>query len=455
MFNSKKIYGFILFFGDIAVFYASLYLALLIRYKNFFNKNIWDTHIIPFLLVHTVWILIFYINGFYDLKSFASKRAVFEKVVKSMAIAGIFAILIFYLVPDFKITPKTNLLLDILFVSALLILWRRIFFLFAASSSKTKILFYGMPKELPDIVNYLKKHTHLGIFPAAIVVWKNENKTAFKDNIKIYDFDSPFKEIIKNENINIIVAFEKFIKSGTASKKLYDILPTGITVVDFSEFYEAVMEKIPVYAINENWFFKNIEANKKANEILKRFFDLMFTIIIGILTLPIIIFASILTKITRGEIFYFQKRVGKNGKIFNVIKFGSMVLNAERNGAEWAKRDDPRITKFGKFLRKTRIDELPQLLNVFKGDMSFVGPRPERPEFVEELEKIIPHYSMRHLVKPGLSGWAQIKFTYGSSVLDAMQKLQYDLYYIKNRSIILDIAISLKTLAIIAKREGI
>jgi len=155
-----------------------------------------------------------------------------------------------------------------------------------------------------------------------------------------------------------------------------------------------------------------------------------------------------------GPIFYRQKRVGKNGKIFEIAKFRSMFKDAEKNGAQWANEKDERITGMGKILRKTRIDELPQLWNVLKGEMSFIGPRPERPEFVEELQKQIPHYVMRHLVKPGLSGWAQIKFPYGASVEDAMEKLQYDLYYIKNRSFVLDLAITARTIAAVLSREG-
>jgi len=168
--------------------------------------------------------------------------------------------------------------------------------------------------------------------------------------------------------------------------------------------------------------------------------------------LPIVALAIKLN--SAGPIFYRQRRIGKNGKEFEIAKFRSMVCDAEKNGAVWASCNDNRVTFVGKILRKTRIDELPQIWNVLKGELSFIGPRPERPEFVKELVEKIPYYQMRHLVKPGLSGWAQINFPYGASVEDALQKLQYDLFYVKNRSIVLEISIMLKTIMTLLKREG-
>lgn len=388
---------------------------------------------------------------------------IFEKIGKSMGMAGIFAILIFYLIPSFKITPKTNLLLDIVIVAVLLYLWRRSFFLFAVNSSKIKILFYGFSKETADIINYIKYNPQIGYETTAVSFEKSSEKDAdeirdlaVEKKIKIFDLKNDLNEIIKDNNISVIVFLENVINKNFAVKNLYKILPLRVAIYNFHYFYENIMEKVPVSIINEHWFLESFsEPAKRTSEALKRIFDVFFSLFLGVITSFIMISAAVIIKITRGEVFYFQKRVGKNGEIFNLVKFGSMVINAEKDGAMWSKKNDPRITKFGKFIRGARIDELPQLWNILKGDMSFIGPRPERPEFVDELEQKIPHYLMRHLIKPGLSGWAQIKFPYGSSVDDAVQKLQYDLYYVKNRSFLFDIAISLKTLAIIVKREGI
>jgi len=241
-----------------------------------------------------------------------------------------------------------------------------------------------------------------------------------------------------------------------AVRRFYEALPLGVSIVDFPAFYETTMEKIPVSVINESWFLVNlVEINKQIFEFSKRIFDVVFSIILGMPTVVLLPFIAGLVKIgSAGPIFYRQKRVGKNGKIIEIVKFRSMFKDAEKDGAQWAQTNDPRMTKIGKIIRKTRLDELPQLWNVFRGDMSFIGPRPERPEFIAELQKQIPHYAMRHLVKPGLSGWAQIKFPYGASVEDSMEKLQYDLYYIKNRSLVLDGAIALKTLATMMRHSG-
>ena len=445
LFKKKTETAILLLIGDLVIFYIGLFFTLILRYSGDFGISVLAKHSAPFFYVHILWLTIFYINGMYEIRLFAARKNAFEKVGKSMFVAGILAIVIFYLIPSFKITPKTNLLLDIIIVFTLLVVWRRIFWFVSLKTAKIKILFYGMSKEVDDFAKFIKNNPQTGYETAFVI----ENPNSRDEEDKLYD-------IIKNKNIQTVVFLDDAIKNKFSLKKLYGILPLGVNISNFPEFYETIMEKIPVSLINEHWFLANInESNKKLNEFFKRFFDVFFSIFLGILTLIITIPVAITVKITRGEAFYLQKRVGKNSEVFNVIKFGSMFLNAEKNGAEWAKKNDPRITKLGGFLRKTRIDELPQLWNVLKGEMSFIGPRPERPEFVLQLEKKIPHYAIRHLIKPGLSGWAQIKFPYGASVEDAIQKLQYDLYYIKNRSLFFDIAISLKTFAIIARREGI
>ena len=460
--TSNKNYVFTLLLGDLVFFYLGLFFALVIRYGNMFNEEVWRIHNLPFLFVHILWILIFYINGLYDLNSFTSRRAAFEKIGKSMAAAIIPAILIFYLVPSFKITPKTNLFLDIIIVSMLLLAFRRAFFLYAANSAKIKILFYGISGETITLFNYIKNNPQIGYEISAVSFSSvGKENSAFQEfcavnNIKIYDTNDDLIKIVKECGIYTIVALDAMVKEKSAAKKLYKVLLFNISVISFPAFYENIMEKIPVSLINENWFLENLnEPKKKAKEFFKRLFDIIFAVLLGIILLPLVIFIAASVKITRGEIFYLQKRTGKNGLVFNLIKFGSMVLDAEKYGAKWAKYDDPRITKLGKFLRKTRIDELPQLWNILKGEMSFVGPRPERPEFVRELSKTIPFYEMRTLVKPGLSGWAQIKLPHGGVGEEGVQKLQYDLYYIKNRTLLFDLAIALKTIAIIVKREGV
>jgi exopolysaccharide biosynthesis polyprenyl glycosylphosphotransferase len=191
--------------------------------------------------------------------------------------------------------------------------------------------------------------------------------------------------------------------------------------------------------------------------MLKRLFDITASLILLVLASPILIVAALAVKLTSpGDIFYRQERVGQFGKAFNVVKFRSMVADAEKDGkAQWAKSGDPRVTPVGRILRASRIDEIPQIYNVLTGDMSFVGPRPERPVFVEELAAEIPYYRERHIVKPGITGWAQLNYPYGASVMDARHKLEYDLYYIKNYSLFLDLLILIQTVRVVVWQDGV
>lgn len=416
-----------LLLGDILLFYASLFAALLARYASIPSLKLWTPHFLPFSIIYILWIIVFYIVGLYDIekKIFASGSA----VIKAMAAGGIIAILFFYLIPYFGIAPKTNLIIDIFIACFLIWLWRKLFFEFLIRTAKIKIFLLDGMEEMTDFAEFINKRPHLG-----------------------------YETVNEIFNANIIVVSEQAKQKPEIIKSLYSKIRSGenITILDFDKFYESVTGKIPVFLISKAWFLENLmELNKQAFEKFKRIADIILAIILSVPFIIIFPLAAIAIKInSKGPIIYKQKRVGKNGKIFEIIKFRSMVADAEKNGAQWAQKKDKRVTLSGNILRKTRIDELPQIWNVFKGDLSFIGPRPERPEFVKKLAEKIPHYSMRNLVKPGLSGWAQVNFPYGASVEDAIEKLQYDLYYIKNRSLALEISIALKTIMTILSREG-
>ena len=232
----------------------------------------------------------------------------------------------------------------------------------------------------------------------------------------------------------------------------------GQMIVDVRIFCEHMVHRLPVAQISSEWLLteEGFSLNTRGSlRRVKRALDLSAALALLVCTSPIMLLAAIAIRMeSPGPIIYSQRRVGLFGQIFTVLKFRSMRTDAEKNGAVWAMKSDPRVTKVGRFIRKTRIDELPQLWNVLKGEMSLIGPRPERPEFVEELEKQIPFYSLRHAVKPGVTGWAQVCYPYGSSVDDARRKLEYDLYYAKNMSILLDIRIILKTIGVILFPKG-
>ncbi|MFW2439329.1 MAG: sugar transferase [Arenicellales bacterium] len=260
-----------------------------------------------------------------------------------------------------------------------------------------------------------------------------------------------------NQITGVIVATEKTFTEKEVST-LMDFRASGASLHEFTAFYEQFQFKVPVLHLKHGWFMQGGGFDLLRNAVglkLKRVIDILLAIILMVVLMPVFIITACLIVIdTWGPVFYSQARTGLNDKEFNVHKFRSMVVDAEREGAKWAENDDPRITRVGKFIRTARIDELPQLWNVLKGEMSFIGPRPERPEFIQQLEKEIPYYDLRHLVMPGITGWAQVMYPYGASVEDAREKLQYDLFYIKNFSLLLDFVILMKTLRIVLRREG-
>jgi exopolysaccharide biosynthesis polyprenyl glycosylphosphotransferase len=222
--------------------------------------------------------------------------------------------------------------------------------------------------------------------------------------------------------------------------------------------YERVTDRVPVRFIQDRWLLLEQGFSLYSKEVvrkLKRTMDILIALLLLIPLWPLMLVAVMLIKKdSPGPAIFKQTRVGEGKKEFTLYKFRSMVQNAETNGAMWAQKDDPRITQLGHWLRTTRIDELPQLINVLKGDMSLVGPRPERPEFVHDLEQVIPYYYIRHTVKPGITGWAQIMYPYGSTQEDALNKLEYELFYIKNMSLLLDVKILCRTIGVMVFGEG-
>ncbi|PJE57934.1 MAG: polyprenyl glycosylphosphotransferase, partial [Candidatus Portnoybacteria bacterium CG10_big_fil_rev_8_21_14_0_10_36_7] len=308
---------------------------------------------------------------------------------------------------------------------------------------RTNTLFIGNSIEAQEIIAKIQSNPQLG-YNAKLQISTKQINNAIE-----------LAAIINEHQIKVIVVADDPHANQKLAKILFQCLPFQINIYDLPVFYEKITGKIPINAINQMWFLENlVESEYGSYETIKRFLDIIlatsFSIILLILS-PII---TVLVKLSsKGPIFYSQTRIGKNEKPFKLTKYRSMIHNAETNKPQWTTQGDSRVTTIGKFLRRTFLDELPQLFSIIKGEMSFVGPRPERPEFVEQLEKTIPFYQMRHIVKPGLTGWAQISYRYGSSVEDSTEKLKYDLYYIKNRSIALDIGIVLKTIKLIFKER--
>lgn len=453
--TTHRMRNLVLAFGDLAIFYVTLALVLLIRYGGAGFEQNWALHQFPFSIVFLLWIVIFFVAGLYEIEMMIGSSGMRERLTRTMVVAGTVAVILFYIIPAFGITPKTNLVMHVILSTLLLLLWRALHGIILARSKKIKTLFFGSSPEVEKLIEHLQSQPQLNYEPTSMVV-STQNGQQNPSLIPTHSFDHDLPNRILHQKINLVVAARDIRHQKDLIKMLYNILPLGVAFIDFPTFYGRITGKVPVSLISEVWFLENLgETEKRVFEVTKRGFDILASIFLGLAALILFPFIAFLIKFeSRGPVFFKQVRVGKNGTTFELVKFRSMIENAERGQAVWAKENDERVTRTGKFLRKTRLDELPQLWNVFRGDMSLIGPRPERPEFVDELKEKIPYYMMRLLVSPGLSGWAQIKFPYGASVEDALEKLQYDLYYVKHRSLGLDVSIALKTIATLVSQRG-
>jgi sugar transferase (PEP-CTERM system associated) len=278
------------------------------------------------------------------------------------------------------------------------------------------------------------------------------------DQRKVLKPSGRLLDTIREHRINEIIVAVRQRRGGVLPiRELLDCKLIGVRVLDLSSFFERTQGQIRVDSLRASWLIYGDGFRQGwARTFVKRCFDLVVSAILLVLALPVMILTGLLILIEDGApIFYRQERVGLGGRVFRVIKFRSMRRDAEKDGTpRWASSNDDRTTRVGRVIRKLRIDELPQLFNVFTGDMSLVGPRPERPFFVDQLSQEIPFYSVRHCVKPGVTGWAQVRYQYGSSVDDAIQKLQYDLYYVKNHTLVLDILVLFETVRVVLTGEG-
>src|SRR6266850_2044161 len=278
------------------------------------------------------------------------------------------------------------------------------------------------------------------------------------DKSKLLGDCKALRAIVEEHRVDEIVVGVRDRRNGHLSmSELLECKLEGISIVDLPTFFERESGHVQLKSLNPSWMIYSRGFGRSGwQQILKRAFDVWVSGAMLIATLPVMLFATLVIWLETGRpILYRQKRVGECGEVFEMLKFRSMRADAEKDGvARWAKENDDRVTRVGKFLRLTRIDELPQLFNVLRGDMSFVGPRPERPPFVSELSRKVPFYASRHSVKPGITGWAQVRYPYGASVDDAVQKLQFDLYYVKNHSLFLDLVILFQTAQVVLFGHG-
>ena len=395
----------------------------------------------------------FYYNELYDLSASSGSMDQVLRIEQSLGAASLLLGLLYFLFPNLLLS-RGVFVIGLILVTILVVLSRR--FLEGAwqlGSPIQRVVILGTGALALELAREVTLRQDLGMKLEGFV----SGAVLQADNERIFGFPilgsaTEMEAITKRSAISrIIVALEN-CRGVLPAKELVTLRVQGVRVDDAASVLSALTGRIPLHAVKPSWFvFSDGFHRSKWNELLKRTLDLAAGIAGLVLALPIMALVAFAILVdSKGPVIYRQTRVGRMDRCFDVLKFRSMRVNAEQNnGAQWAVKNDPRVTRVGGFLRKYRLDELPQFLNVVRGDMSFVGPRPERPCFVEELRKQIPYYDERHSVRPGITGWAQVQYSYGASVEDAFKKLEYDLFYLKNTSVSFDMAIILKTVKIV------
>ncbi len=431
---------FLVFLGDLIIFAISLWLSLALRDGRFSSFSDYLNILTPFSIVFLIWVLVFFIAGLYDKYTTILKDKLPGMIVNAQLVNSAIAVAFFYLFPYFNASPKTILFIVIIISLILIYLWRVYIQHYFGLRYKENSIIIGSGEELSALEKEVNDNSKLGLhFVSSIDL----------DKVTGVDFTDEITKRVYSDNVSVIVVDLKDSRVEPILPHLYNFIFSNVKFIDMDRIYEDVFDRVPLSLLRYSWFLENISVVQNTiYSFLKRSADIFVSVIFGLIYLILFPFIAIAIKIEdNGPILFYQNRIGKNNKIIKVAKFRSMDV-AEKE----------KITKVGRFLRKTRIDELPQMKNVFVGDLSLVGPRPEKPDFVELYDKEIPYYNVRHLIKPGLSGWAQIcqdnppKFDVNFD--DTKTKLSYDLYYIKNKSIILDIKIALKTIKTLISRVG-
>ena len=449
---------------ELLVLISIFYLAIMLRFSeatldSFSYENFWE--FFPEAITFTLIIILSMASiGMYQLEIRPDIKAILIRLMPSMMLSFGFMTLTFYLIPNLYFGRGILGIAMFLALPALLI--TRCFLLMWLNLDifQSRALVLGTGKRAQECVNL---HNKINYRKEALKIVCFISLPGEKNHVESLEIQ-PLNESVslislaKRFNANeIIVAIQDRRNVNFPIQGLLECKLHGIKVTDEADFFEREQGKLQVSSLYPSWLiFGDGFDQSSLRETIKRSFDLVACVILLAVTLPIILVAALCILIESGPpVFYRQERVGRGGEIFMVLKFRSMQNDAEKEGVpQWASSNDPRVTKVGNIIRKLRIDELPQIINVLKGEMSFVGPRPERPYFVKQLCDEIPYYNARHSIKPGITGWAQVRYRYGSSVKDAIEKLQYDLYYVKNHSLFLDIIIILDTIEVVILGKG-
>jgi len=447
----------LLLFFDAVFILSALYILSLIFDYNYFVFN--TSNFISFVLLLSYVYVFGLIFEMYNLQVASNQLQILQSVIFTGTASSLAYLFTPVLSPEL---PKQRLIIFIFYFTIIgtLLLWRLFYVYFLASQrfSQSVVLIcdQNQVEELVLGLENVDPHYKIVGFVNSDSISEENSNFHYVKEIKKKDLEN---FVFKNQISEIVIASQK-TDGITADlyQQLLHLLESGNVIREYTQVYESKTQRIPVHYIARDFyrFFPFSRSNTNRLYLsLVRFMEFLFSFIgllLCIVFIPIIFIVNLFAN--KGALFYTQERVGKNGAVFEIYKFRTMVENSESNGVVFATSNDRRITPFGKMMRKSRIDELPQFFNVLKGDMAVIGPRPERPFFVEEIARVMPFYETRHVIKPGLTGWAQVNYSYGESIEESLVKLQYDLYYIKHRSIFLDLSITFKTITTVLFYRG-
>lgn len=399
----------------------------------------------------------FYLYDLYDFSYMQDRRELVLRLIQALGLAWIALSVAFYLVPSLIIGRGVSLISLPLALFAM-VAWRTtIHYLMGHPSVGERILIVGSGETAIEVAREVLSRRDVGYRIVGFV--DNDPKIIGQSliNPRVVGLTSELNEIVRRERIDRIIVSMGERRGQFPTNQLLDLSLSGdVAIEESAAFYERLTGRVHLSTLRPSWLiFSGRGRERRASAILRRILHRSVALTSGLVSLPIALVTAILIKIeSRGPVLYRQERVGRNGRLFEVMKFRSMRVDAEKDGPVWASQSDDRVTRVGRVIRKIRVDEIPQFWNILKGEMNFVGPRPERPHFVAQLAEEIPFYEQRHLIAPGLTGWAQIKYPYGASIEDARQKLQYDIYYIKNQGLMLDAMIMFETIKTILFGRG-
>jgi sugar transferase (PEP-CTERM system associated) len=447
--------SFTLLMCEAMVILGSVYLAAYLRLGN---DPAWsDQILLKALLIAGVTLLCLYFCDLYDLRVLADRRELFVRAVQSLGATSLVLAAIYFWFPDLIVGRGVFIIAAVLIITVLFG-WR-VFFEWTSRQvgPRERLLLVGTSEAAVNLARELYQRVELGVEIVGFIDPDPARVGAPILNPGVIGAIEDIPAIVRARGVDRVVVSLSEARGRLPMDKLLEMKLDGVTFDHLASVYEQYTGKIAVDNLRPSWliFSEGFKKSRLQNG-LKRLLDVTSATVAMVVALPVLLLVAIAVKLSsRGPILYHQARVGLHGRVFMVHKFRSMRADAEKNtGAVWAAKSDSRVTAVGRFLRRTRLDELPQLWNVLRGEMSLVGPRPERPEFVFSLQRDIPFYGQRHTVRPGLTGWAQVRYTYGATVEDAMEKLQYDLFYIKNMSLALDLFIIANTVKTVLMGRG-